>query len=202
MKRLLLIALALIVVVAALASQPWFDIKLTAGNNLQIAGFDAYPNFGPTLIMDALAIALVLYLHRRWGLIFLVAGIFATGLGAISQIPAVFGTDLGVLAPIVEKATGIASWVAQLEQVVVSHQSTFFGKGAFLVLAAVTLVQILALIDAFRRWAPKVRSAVGKSNISKAQPDIALGGDRQSKPVETQTEKAADLWKETNPSDL
>ncbi len=198
MKRLLLIALVIIVVIAALASQPWFEVQLTAGNSLQVAGFDAYPNFGPTLIMDALAIALVLYLHRRWGVIFLFAGIAATGLGALSQLPAVTGSDLGVLAPIVEKATGIASWVAQLEQVVVSHQSTFYGKGTFVLLALLTLVQILAVIDAIKKWSPKVKATLAKT---KANRD-ARGEDSRTVRPETAAETRADLWKETNPSDL
>lgn len=198
MKRLLLISLLIIVAVAALASQPWFEIQLTTGNNLQVAGFDAYPNFGPTLIMDALAIGLVLYLHRRWGLIFLVAGIFATALGALSQIPAITGADLGVLAPIVEKATGISSWVAQLEQVVVSHQSTFYGMGTLVLLTALTVVQALALVDAFKRWAPKLKSAVNTSRSKGSSVAKPKGIPRRT----SAKEKPTDLWKETDPTDL
>lgn len=198
MRRLLFISLLIIGAIAALASQPWFEVRLTAGNSLEVAGFDAYPNFGPTLIMDALAIALVLYLHRRWGVIFLIAGIVATGLGALSQLPAVSGADLGVVAPLVEKATGIASWVAQLEQVVVSHQSTFYGKGTFILLALLTIVQVLAVIDALRKWTPKVKAKVASTKANRDARKV----DRSIAPAENPTETRADLWKETNPADL
>jgi hypothetical protein len=148
--------------------------------------------------MDALAIALVLYLHRRWGLIFLVAGIFATALGALSQVPAISGADLGVLAPIVEKATGISSWVAQLEQVVVSHQSTFYGMGTLVLLSALTVVQALALIDAFKRWGLKLQSAVKTSRSKGPSAAKPKDGPRRTSATET----PIDLWKETDPTNL
>lgn len=183
MKRLLYVALILIGLTAALAAQPWFEVSLNSGNNLQIAGLDAYPNFGPTLLMDALAIGLVLYLHRRWGVVFLFAGLLATLLGALTQVPALFNGDLALLGPTVEKATGVATWIAQLEQVVVRHQSTFFGYGTWLLLAALVLVQILAIIDALKK---------GKDVVAKrrAKRDVA---------AKTSNEAVRDLWRETNP---
>lgn len=195
MRRWLVIALVLLLGIAALASQPWFAVKLTAGNELSIAGYDAYPNFGPTLLMDALAIALVLYLHRRWGVIFLVASMIATLLGAISQVPALFGGDLGILSPMVEKATGISSWVAQLEQVVLSHQSTFFGYGTWLLLAALLVVQALAIRDALKKAKPTIAKAKQKISSNRKTPS------RATSPTNIR-EKPQDLWKETDPSNL
>ncbi|MFM5903793.1 MAG: hypothetical protein ACKOOD_01755 [Microbacteriaceae bacterium] len=183
MKRLLYLALALIGLVAALAAQPWFEVKLNSGNSLQVAGLDAYPNFGPTLLMDALAIALVLYLHRRWGVVFLFASLLATILGALSQIPALFNGDLALLGPTVEKATGVATWIAQLEQVVVGHQSTFYGYGTWLLLGALVLVQTLAIIDALKK---------GRAAIAKRRAKSPKGPSNPN-------DGARELWRETNP---
>ncbi len=183
MKRLLYVALALVGLTAALAAQPWFEVTLNSGHNLQIAGLDAYPNFGPTLLMDALAIALVLYLHRRWGVVFLFAGLLATLLGALAQVPALFTGDLALLGPTVEKATGVATWIAQLEQVVISHQSTFFGYGTWLLLTALVLVQVFAIIDALKK---------GKDVVAKRQTKKGIA-------PETPNETVHDLWRETGP---
>ena len=184
MRRTLLIALVILLGVVALASQPWFEVGLTSGNSLTVGGFDAYPNFGATLLVDALAIVLVIYLQRRWGIIFLIAGGLAVLLSMLSQIPALFDGNLSLLAPIVEKATGISSWLAQLEQVVVSRQTTFFGWDSIALSAVLLIVHLLAIMDALKTSTEKVR-AIKKKRAAKK---------------ETQT--AQDLWNETNPQDL
>lgn len=184
MRRTLLTGLVILLGVVALASQPWFEIGLNAGNSLTIGGFEAYPDFGATLLVDALAIVLVIYLQRRWGMIFLIAGGLAVLFSMLSQVPALFDGNLSLLAPIVEKATGISSWLAQLEQVVVSRQTTFFGWGSLVLSAVLLFVHVLAIFDALTTSAEKVRSVKKKRSPTQ------------------QTETAQDLWNETNPRDL
>ncbi len=184
MRRTLVTALAVLLGVVALASQPWFEVGLTSGNQLKVGGFDAYPNFGATLLVDALAILLVIYLQRRWGIIFLIAGGLAVALSAISQVPALFQGNLSLLAPIVEKATGISSWLAQVEQVVVSQQTTFFGWGSIVLSLVLLVVHLLAIRDALKLSVQKVKTIKEKRTVKK------------------ESASTQDLWNETNPRDL
>mgnify|MGYP006282481795 FL=1 len=192
MRRTLLIALVVLLGVTALASQPWFEVGLSSGNSLTVGGFEAYPNFGATLLVDALAIVLVIYLQRRWGVIFLLAGALALALSLLAQLPALVDGNLSMLAPIVEKATGISSWLAQLEQVVLSRQTTFFGFGSLVLSVVLLVVHILAIIDAFKKTA----------TVVKRTRDRVQSRSKRAGKDEPQQPTVQDLWHETNPENL
>jgi hypothetical protein len=197
-KRILLLALVVIALIAACASRTWFVVSLTSGNDLSVTGLEAYPNYGPTLIMDALAIAIVLYLKSRWRVIFLITGVLALTLLAVSQVAAATGQDLASLALTVEKATGVATWVAQLEQVVVATETTIWCVASVLLLLALNILQIVAAIFEFKAPAKSAKTVARglRSEVVKAQ-------SKPSYPAaEANAQTPSDLWKETNPSGL
>jgi hypothetical protein len=181
-KRILLLALVVIALIAACASQTWFVVSLTSGNDLLVTGLEAYPNYGPTLIMDALAIAIVLYLKSRWRVIFLITGVLALTLLAVSQLSAATGQDLASLAPTLEKATGVATWVAQLEQVVVATETTIWCIASVLLLLALSILQIVAAIFELKAPAKSARTVARglRSRDSAREPTSASLLKRQS----------------------
>jgi hypothetical protein len=197
-KRILLLALALVAPIAAFASQTWFVVPLTSGSTLMVSGLEAFPSLGPTLAMDALAIALVLYLKSRWRAIFLLIGIVALSSLAVGIWPAVTGQDLGVLAPTVEKATGVSTWVAQLDQVVVGPENTSWGLVALILLVALTVLQAVAAIFEIRRTATTSEAVIRGAGRNK----VRSQGEKDKRSVRAQGQTPSDLWKETNPSGL
>ena len=120
-KRLVYSSLAILAIVALLAIQPWFEVKLATGTDLLIEGTAVYPAIPAALFVDLLAIALFLYLQSRWGAVFLIAAGIALAWSMVPPIAVFLGADASALEPFVAKSTGIANWVAQLDEVVLSH---------------------------------------------------------------------------------
>jgi hypothetical protein len=103
-------------------------------------------------------------------------------------VAVLLGADAAVLEPFVAKSTGIANWVAQLEEVVLSHQTTFSGLSAVVLAAIVTLLQIYTALVSMKRVLSKVRErAASKSTESQTNGDNAHSLEQS-------------LWQETNPN--
>lgn len=187
-KRLIWLSLVLLAAVAILSIQPWFEIELTTGTELLIEGTAVYPAISAALFVDILAIVLFLYLQSRWGAVFLIAAALALCWSLLPSAAVLLGADAAVLEPFVAKSTGIANWVAQLDEVVLSHQSTFSGSSAVVLAAAITLLQVYTALVALKSFTTKVRQRTsvkaGKGRLRKENTD-ALD---------------ASLWQETNPN--
>lgn len=187
-KRLIWLSLALLAVVAILSIQPWFEIELTTGTELLIEGTAVYPAISAALFVDILAIALFLYLQSRWGAVFLIAAAIALCWSLLPGAAVLLGADAAVLEPFVAKSTGIANWVAQLDEVVLSHQSTFSGSSAVVLATGITLLQVYTAIVALKSFTTKVR-----------QRTSVKAGKRPLRNENTD-ELDASLWQETNPN--
>ena len=187
-KRLVYSTLAILSLVAFLAIQPWFEVKLATGTDLLIEGTAVYPAIPAALFVDLLAIALFLYLQSRWGAVFLIAAGIALAWSMVPPVAVLLGADASALEPFVAKSTGIANWVAQLDEVVLSHQSTFNGLAAVVLAFAITLIQIYTALVALIRISKKL-SERSKAKRVKPQLDFekADGLDHS-------------LWQETNPN--
>ena len=187
-KRLVYSSLAILSLVAFLAIQPWFEVKLATGTDLLIEGTAVYPAIPAALFVDLLAIALFLYLQSRWGAVFLLAAGIALAWSMVPPIAVLLGADASALEPFVAKSTGIANWVAQLDEVVLSHQSTFNGLAAVVLASAITLLQIYTALVALIRISKKLSE---RSKAKRVKPQLDF-------------EKADDLdhslWQETNPN--
>ena len=187
-KRLVYSSLAILSLVAFLAIQPWFEVKLATGTDLLIEGTAVYPAIPAALFVDLLAIALFLYLQSRWGAVFLLAAGIALAWSMVPPVAVLLGADASVHEPFVAKSTGIANWVAQLDEVVLSHQSTFNGLAAVVLASAITLLQIYTALVALIRISKKLSE---RSKAKRVKPQLDF-------------EKADDLdhslWQETNPN--
>jgi hypothetical protein len=180
LKRTLRLSLLILGLIAILSAQTWFSFGLTTGGNLEVAGFEAYPFLSGALLSDFLAVALVLYLRKRWGAVFLAAAIVGLSLTLIATLPGAFGIDLGVAAPVIEKATGVASWLSQLESIVVSKSASALGGLSWVLIAVLVLVHVLAFVQVLRNH---------KERVSKSVKDF--GADRSG-------DTSPDLWSETS----
>ena len=186
-RRLAFISLVILGAVTALAMQPWFAVKLEGSNELKVDGLSAYPAIGAALFVDLLAIGLFLYIQSRWGVIFLIAGALALLIALVPSWIVFLGTDPEVVAPVVENSTGIASWLSQLDQVVLSHQTTFYGYAA----SALAFVFLTVQVFAAFRVAAKVGNKLAITHRkTKSKATVT------SQPNE---DVAADLWQETTP---
>ena len=187
-KSLAYTSLLLLACVAILAIQPWFEVELVSGLDLRIEGTSVYPAIGASLFVDTLAIALFLYLQSRWGAVFLIAAAIALIWSLVPTIAVLAGSDTDVLEPFIAKSTGIANWVSQLDQVVISHQTTFNGLAAVILAAVVTLVQLYTAVLAVRRLSAKLQMRV---EVNHKKADVSDG---------TVNEDDHSLWQETNPN--
>lgn len=187
-KRLVYLSAVLLGLVAILSIQPWFEVELATGTDLLIEGNAVYPAVSAALLVDTLAIALFLYLQSRWGAIFLIAAAFALCWSFVPTVAVLLGADAAVLEPFVAKSTGIANWVAQLDEVVLSHQTTLSGLSAVVLAAIVTLLQVYTALVSMKRVLSKVRErAASKSTKSQTNGDNAHSLEQS-------------LWQETNPN--
>jgi cytochrome b len=187
-KRLVYLSAVLLAFVAILSIQPWFEVELATGTELLIEGNAVYPAVSAALLVDMLAIALFLYLQSRWGAVFLIAAALALCWSFAPTVAVLLGADAAVLEPFVAKSTGIANWVAQLDEVVLSHQTTFSGLSAVVLAAIVTLLQIYTALVSMKRVLSKVRErAATKSTKSKTTVDNTQALEQS-------------LWQETNPN--
>ena len=187
-KRLAYTTLFLLACVAMLAIQPWFEVELVSGLDLRVEGTSVYPAIGASLFVDTLAIALFLYLQSRWGAVFLIAAAIALIWSLVPTIAVLAGSDADVLEPFIAKSTGIANWVSQLDQVVISHQTTFTGLAAVILASVVTLLQLYTAVLAVRRLSTKLQK---RSEVTLKKADVS---DR------TVNEDDHSLWQETNPN--
>lgn len=187
-KRLAYVSLGLLALVAILSIQPWFEVELVTGTDLLIEGNAVYPAISAALFVDVLAIALFLYLQSKWGAVFLIAAAIALSWSLLPTVAVLLGADAAVLEPFIAKSTGIANWVAQLDEVVLSHQTTFSGLGATILAAGITLLQIYTAVASMKRIAGKVRERAS-AKLAK-QP-----ASRENTDVIEQS-----LWQETNPN--
>lgn len=186
-KRLAYASLGLLALVAILSIQPWFEVELVTGRDLLIEGNAVYPAISAALFVDILAIALFLYLQSRWGAVFLIAAAITLSWSLLPAVAVLLGADASVLEPFVAKSTGIANWIAQLDEVVLSHQSTFSGSSAVVLAAGITLLQIYTALVALKSFTKKMR-----------QRGSVKAGKRQSG-LGNADELDATLWQETNP---
>ena len=187
-KRLVYLSAVLLACVAILSIQPWFEVELATGTELLIEGNAVYPAVSAALLVDMLAIALFLYLQSRWGAVFLIAAALALCWSFVPTVAALLGADAAVLEPFVAKSTGIANWVAQLDEVVLSHQTTFSGLSAVVLAAIVTLLQIYTALVSMKRVLSKVRERPAtKSTKSQTTGDNSQALEQS-------------LWQETNPN--
>lgn len=186
-KRLAYASLGLLALVAILSIQPWFEVELVTGTDLLIEGNAVYPAISAALFVDILAIALFLYLQSRWGAVFLIAAAITLSWSLLPAVAVLLGADASVLEPFVAKSTGIANWIAQLDEVVLSHQSTFSGSSAVVLAAGITLLQIYTALVALKSFTRKMR-----------QRGSVKAGKRQSG-LDNADELDATLWQETNP---
>ena len=173
---------------AFLAIQPWFEVKLATGTDLLIEGTAVYPAIPAALFVDLLAIALFLYLQSRWGAVFLFAAGIALAWSMVPPVAVLLGADASALEPFVAKSTGIANWVAQLDEVVLSHQSTFNGLAAVVLASAITLLQIYTALVALIRISKKLSE---RSKAKRVKPQLDL---------ENADDLDHSLWQETNPN--
>ena len=187
-KRLVYSSLAILSLVAFLAIQPWFEVKLATGTDLLIEGTAVYPAIPAALFVDLLAIALFLYLQSRWGAVFLLAAGIALAWSMVPPVAVLLGADASALEPFVAKSTGIANWVAQLDEVVLSHQSTFNGLAAVVLASAITLLQIYTALVALIRISKKLSE---RSKVKRVMPQLDL---------ENADDLDHSLWQETNPN--
>ena len=187
-KRLAYVSLGLLALVAILSIQPWFQVELVTGTDLLIEGNAVYPAISAALFVDVLAIALFLYLQSRWGAVFLIAAAIALSWSLLPTVAVLLGADPAVLEPFIAKSTGIANWVAQLDEVVLSHQTTFSGLGATILAAVVTLLQIYLAVASMKRIAGKIRERASAKLAKKP-------ASRENTDVLEQS-----LWQETNPN--
>jgi hypothetical protein len=187
-KRLLYLSAVLLSLVAILSIQPWFEVELTTGTDLLIEGNAVYPAVSAALLVDTLAIALFLYLQSRWGAIFLIAAGLALCWSFVPAVAVFLGADAAVLEPFIAKSTGIANWVAQLDEVVLSHQTTFSGLSALILAAIITLLQIYTALTSMKRVISKVQErAASKTSKRQTKGDSADSLEQS-------------LWQETNPN--
>lgn len=186
-KRLAYASLGLLALVAILSIQPWFEVELVTGRDLLIEGNAVYPAISAALFVDILAIALFLYLQSRWGAVFLIVAAMTLSWSLLPAVAVLLGADASVLEPFVAKSTGIANWIAQLDEVVLSHQSTFSGSSAVVLAAGITLLQIYTALVALKSFTKKMR-----------QRGSVKAGKRQSG-LDNADELDATLWQETNP---
>jgi len=187
-KRLAYTALFLLACVAILAIQPWFEVEFVSGLDLRVEGTSVYPAIGASLFVDTLAIALFLYLQSRWGAVFLIAAAIALIWSLVPTIAVFAGSDADVLEPFIAKSTGIANWMSQLDQVVISHQTTFTGLAAVILASVVTLLQIYTAVLAVRRLSTRLQK---RSEVTHKEADVSNG---------TVNEDDHSLWQETNPN--
>lgn len=187
-KRLAYVSLGLLALVAILSVQPWFEVELVTGTDLLIEGNAVYPAISAALFVDVLAIALFLYLQSKWGAVFLIAAAIALSWSLLPTVAVLLGADAAVLEPFIAKSTGIANWVAQLDEVVLSHQTTFSGLGATILAAGITLLQIYTAIASMKRIAGKVRERASTKHARKSASRENTDALEQS------------LWQETNPN--
>jgi hypothetical protein len=187
-KGLAYTSLFLLACVAILAIQPWFEVELVSGLDLKVEGTSVYPAIGASLFVDTLAIALFLYLQSRWGAVFLVAAAVALIWSLVPTIAVFAGSDAVVLEPFIAKSTGIANWVSQLDQVVISHQTTLTGLAAVILASVVTLLQLYTAVLAVRRLSTKLQK---RFEVTPKKADVS---DR------TVNEDDHSLWQETNPN--
>jgi hypothetical protein len=173
--------------VAILSIQPWFEVELVTGRDLLIEGNAVYPAISAALFVDILAIALFLYLQSRWGAVFLIVAAMTLSWSLLPAVAVLLGADASVLEPFVAKSTGIANWIAQLDEVVLSHQSTFSGSSAVVLAAGITLLQIYTALVALKSFTRKMR-----------QRGSVKAGKRQSG-LDNADELDATIWQETNP---
>jgi hypothetical protein len=187
-KRLLYTSLILLAGVAVFAIQPWFKVELIAGDVLFIEGLAAFPTLGASLLVDALAAALFLYLKSRWGAVFL-AGASIALIFELAQVSLVFlGSDRAILEPFIAKSTGIANWASQLDEVVINHQTTFSALVAVILALAVSLLQLYTGATTFRRLTIQAKKG---SSATRIQVDLSISNA---------TEEDHSLWQETNPN--
>ncbi len=187
-KRLVYTSLVLLAVVAILSIQPWFEVELVSGTDLLVEGTAVYPAISAALFVDILAIALFLYLQSRWGAVFLIAAAIALSWSLVPSVAVFLGADASALEPFIAKSTGIANWVAQLDEVVLSHQTTFSGLSAVLLAAFITLLQIYTAVVSMKRITSKLRTrSAAKVAKTKANSDNTDALDHA-------------LWQETNPN--
>lgn len=186
-KRLAYASLGLLALVAILSIQPWFEVELVTGRDLLIEGNAVYPAISAALFVDILAIALFLYLQSRWGAVFLIAAAITLSWSLLPAVAVLLGADASVLEPFVAKSTGIANWIAQLDEVVLSHQSTFSGSSAVVLAAGITLLQIYTALVALKSFTKKMRQ----------RGSVKAGKTRSG--LDNADELDATLWQETNP---
>jgi hypothetical protein len=180
--------MALLATVAILAIQPWFEVELVTGTDLFIEGTAVYPAISAALFVDILAIGLFLYLQSRWGAIFLIAAAIALVWSLLPTVAVFLGADASALEPFIAKSTGIANWAAQLDEVVLSHQTTFSGLGAVALATVVTVLQIYTALVAMKRFTSKKRQRTsGDAETTSSVPENTDDLD-------------ASLWQETNPN--
>mgnify|MGYP000116575038 CR=1 FL=1 len=188
LKRLAYLSALLLGLVAILSIQPWFEVELVTGTDLLIEGIAVYPAVSAALLVDTLAIALFLYLQSRWGAIFLIAAALALSWSLLPTVALFLGADAAVLEPFIAKSTGIANWVAQLDEVVLNHQTTFTGLSAAVLAAIVTILQIYTALVSMKRVVAKVQErAASKSRKTQTKP-------------ENNDSLEQSLWHETNPN--
>ena len=188
LKRLAYVSLGLLTLVAILSIQPWFEVELVTGTDLLIDGNAVYPAISAALFVDVLAIALFLYLQSKWGAVFLIAAALALSWSLLPTVAVLLGADAAVLEPFIAKSTGIANWVAQLDEVVLSHQTTFSGLGATILAAFITLLQIYTAVASMKRITHKIRE--------RASAKLA----KQPASLENTDALEQSLWQETNPN--
>lgn len=188
LKRLAYVSLGLLTLVAILSIQPWFQVELVTGTDLLIEGNAVYPAISAALFVDVLAIALFLYLQSKWGAVFLIAAALALSWSLLPTVAVLLGADAAVLEPFIAKSTGIANWVAQLDEVVLSHQTTFSGLGATILAAVITLLQIYTAVASMKRITHKIRE--------RASAKLA----KQPASLENTDALEQSLWQETNPN--
>lgn len=186
-KRLAYASVVLLAIVAFLSIQPWFEVDLSSGTDLRIEGSAVYPAVPAALFVDLLAILIFFYLQSKWGALFLVASSFALIWSFIPAIAVFLGADASALEPFIAKSTGIANWVAQLDEVVMSHQTTFSGLSAAILATFISALQVYTAAAALKRVTSQVkgRSAAKTPSATK----------NRSKTDATEIS----LWDETNP---
>jgi len=187
-KRLGYASLILLACLTILSIQPWFEVELVSGSELRVEGTAAYPVIAASIFVDALAIALFLYLKSRWGAVLLVAGASAVIWSLVPIITVLAGSDSAVLEPFIANSTGIANWASQLDQVVRSHQTSFSALAAVILAFGIALLQGCTAVLAARN------RSTGMQKRFDDRPGHAQLSNGNA------TEDDHSLWHETNPN--
>lgn len=151
MKTLMRLNLALLAVVAILASLEWQSAVIREnGLFVSITGFESFPQIGLFLMLQLVAIFGSRYWSKRTARIAVVLVGLVSALAITPVAASAANGSLELLRVKVESATGISDWISQVEilESLQTNELAILG-----IVTAMILLVILSVISAFNRRA-------------------------------------------------